>query len=472
MPKLRIPLLALLAAPFSVLASDTPQAQPAATADSLQYVQSDCSISAREFSTWFTDGSIGPGGGVKFADGLAFPSDPTACDFYKWAHQMFLWINSPEAGGTVLESAVFFDVIFDTQGGTYVRNGPGSPANRFELRSAKPQQFQPGGQAGGADTLLTVNGSLVYFAVHANDVYAWFNTAVSNGVISANAPFPTTQAELTPILEYASQNGDTLRDGNALTLELKTAWVDATTVADAGDYITTVAAVPRYVKTSSTLWTLDPNQPTEVKTLALVGMHVVGPVAGHPEMIWATFEHRGNAPDNDFYFNSGFGPNLKVPYNSSGDWVFMQSGGSRDGALVAQMTVASNGDLQATSGNSIQQNNVYRVNPWGNAPTPASAVNNSRLISLNFDIGLMLGLVKDVRANYFQLGAVWTKDGSIPSSGTAAQLAGSLLLANSTMETYHQNSPPGCFGCHHSTTSTGTSHLFSTTNTPLVPKQP
>ena len=85
----------------------------------------------------------------------------------------------------------------------------------------------------------------------------------------------------------------------------------------------------------------------------------------------------------------------------------------------------------------------------------------------------MLGLTGDVRSNYFQVGAVWTKDGSIPSSPTDSELIGSLLLANSTMETYHQlgssSSDQGCFGCHSASTSTGTSHVFSLTNIPLVP---
>jgi hypothetical protein len=469
MSTLRIPLLATLAALCSVAFPTVGHAAPPALGNSLQYVQSNCSITARELGNWFDNGTVSAGGDVKFADSLAFPSEPSACDFYKWAHQMFLWINSPEAGGTVLDSPVFFDLIFDAAGnGTYVRNGAGAPGNRFSLRGSKPQQFQPGGQAGGNDTLLSLNGSLVYFATHANDVYAWFNTALTNGVIPANAPFPTTQAELTPILAYASQNGDNLPDGNALTLELKTAWIDAATLADASDYITTVAAVPRYLRTSNAVWTVDPDQPTEVKTLALVGMHVVGPVNGHPEMVWSTFEHRSNAPDNDFYFNSVFGENIEVPYSALGNWEFMQSGGEREGALVAQMTVESNGNLQATQGNSIRQNDVYRVNPWGNAPTPAAADNNSQLISLNLDIQLMLGLVKDVRANYFQVGSVWTKDGSIPASGTDSMLAGSLLLANSTMETYHQTDTPGCFGCHNS--QFGLSHLLSTTNAPLAPK--
>jgi hypothetical protein len=437
----------------------------------LKYVQSSCSITPREFNRWFESGSVSKGGEVTFADGLDFNADPSACDFYQWAHQMFLWVTSPTAGGIVLDSPVFFDVNFDSSGNAeYIANGAGAKGNQFNLRSAKPVGFQPGGQAGGSDTVLSLNGSLIYFGVHANDVYAWFNTAVSNGVIAATAPFPTTQAELSAVLAYASQNGANLTDGNALTLELKSAWVDAATVAELSNYITISAAVPNYVKTSTTQWTIDPKTPSVVKTLAMVGLHVVGPVAGHPEMVWATFEHQRNAPNNTFYFNSIFSQSAEIPYNSSGTWNFMTDGGPQAGALEPQMTVASDGSIQAVAGKTIAQNNVYRVNPWGSPPTPASADNNSELISLNLDIGIMLALAQDVRANYFQLGAVWSKDGSIPASGTDPDLAGSVLLANSTMETYHQVAPPGCFGCHASTTSTGTSHLFSASNNPLVPK--
>lgn len=457
------------------LALGTAQAQ----SNALRYVDgSSCSLSPTEFNTWFASGTLADNGKVTFADSVGFPTDNSKCDFYKWAHRMFLWIVSPAAGGIVLDSPVFYDVNFNSKGAVYVPNTLGAPGNAFALRGTKPQNFQPGGQAGGNDTLLSLNGSLVYFGVHANDVYAWFNTAVSNGALPSSTPFPSTQAELNSIVQYAASHGAVLPDANALTLELKTAWVDAATVGDLSEYVTISATVPNYVKTSSTLWSIDSTTPTIQKTLALVGMHVVGPVQGHPEMVWATFEHRDNAPDNDFYFNIAtpilpIAP-IKVPYDSTGVWNFMRNGGSRTGALVPQMTVdGKTGDIKATKGNTISQNNVYRVNPWGNAPTPASAENNSELISLNFDVNAMLGLVGDVRANYFQVGAVWTRDGSIPSSPTDPQLVGSLLLANSTMETYHQQgssqSDQGCFGCHSASTSTGTSHLFSPENQPLVP---
>ena len=458
--------LALAAA--TVLALGSACAQPLVQPPALQYTDGACSLSPRQFSTWFSSGRVTRGGQVTFADSAAFPRQNTACDFYKWAHQMFLWIASPAAGGIVLDSPVFYDVNFGASGGTYVPNGlNNSGIRKFALRGTKAEGIQPGGQAGGNDTLLSLNGSLVYFGVHANDVYAWFNTAVSNKVLPSTAPFPTTLAELAPILGYAARNGANLPDGNALTMELKSAWVDAATVGNAADYVTISATVPNYVKTSSTLWTIDKANPTVARTLALVGLHVVGPVQGHPEMVWATFEHRANAPDNTFYFNTFNGQQRQVPYNSTGTWTFMANGGSQSGALVAQMKVdGTTGDIAATQGNTIRPNNVYRVNPWGSAPTPASAANNSQLISLNLDVNGMLSMVGDVRANYFQVGAVWTSDGSIPNTPTDPRLRSSLLLANATMETYHQVVVPnqsasmGCFGCHHSTTSTGTSHLF------------
>lgn len=441
----------------------------------LDYVDGDnCSISPTEFSTWFQSRSLDKNGLVKFADSVGFPTDNSKCDFYKWAHQMFLWMVSPAAGGIVLDSPTFFDVNFNSSGNAvYLPNTLGEIDNSFALRGTKPQNFQPGGQAGGSDTLLSLNGSLVYFGVHANDVYAWFNTAVSNGVLPSTTPFPSTPQELSKIVQYAASNGAVLPDADALTLELKTAWVDGTTVDDLSQYVTISADVPNYVKTSDTLWTIDATAPSVQKTLALVGMHVVGPVQGHPEMVWATFEHRTNAPDNLFYFDTIIGQ-FPVPYDSSGTWNFMTKGGSQSGALTPQMTIdGGNGDVKATSGNTIRQNDVYRVNPWGNAPTAASAENNSELISLNLDVRLMLALTGDVRANYFQVGAVWTRDGSIPSSPTDPELVGSLLLANSTMETYHQqgsgNPNMGCFGCHSAGSSTGTSHLFSPSNQPLVP---
>jgi hypothetical protein len=139
------------------------------------------------------------------------------------------------------------------------------------------------------------------------------------------------------------------------------------------------------------------------------------------------------------------------------------------------MKVDSSGDIDATTTQGVVQNNVYRVMPWGNVPTTASANNNGQIISLNRDIQKLLGAA-DVRGKYFLVGAVWTQNGSVPATAKdTAHQAGSKRLANATMETYHQVSPSGCFGCHFAppgqsqSSSTAVSHLFSNTNVPLVP---
>jgi hypothetical protein len=439
-----------------------------------------CGIDKNEFDGWFVSKKAAPNGLVTFADSTAFPTKNSACDFYKWSTQMFLWITSPLPNGLVLTSPVFYDVNFDSSGNAiFVPNGKGNSQKSFKLRGTKPQKFQPGGQAGGQDTLLSLNGSLVYFGIHANDVYAWFNTAVVNGNLPYSTPFPTTKADVTPIVSYAQANGASLPDANALTMELKTAWVDATTVANAADHITISATVPNYVgKVGDQKWIIDPKQSTITKRLALVGMHVVGPVRGHPELVWATFEHASNAPNDEYYVSFGGAEVFeRVPYNSSGKWTFMTYGGSRSGALEPKMKVATNGTIDATTKSGVVQNNVYRAAPWGNVPQAASANNNGQIISLNRDVAKLLGAA-DLRGKYFLVGAVWTQNGSIPATATdTAQQTGSKLLANATMETYHQASPSGCFGCHFAqpgtgqSNSTSTSHLFSNTNNPLVPKK-
>jgi hypothetical protein len=440
-----------------------------------------CGITPTQFAQWYASGKVTNNGLVTFADSVQFPTQNTKCDFYKWGHQMFLWLTSPVSVGIVLDSPVIYDV--DINSGNYIPNGMGAPGNSMAVRSMQvPTPIQPGGQAGGGDTLLTLNGSLVYFGIHANDVYAWFNTAVKNNAagFSSSSPFPTSQGELTNVLNYASMNGANLVDGNALTMELKTAWVDGAKVANLADYVTIQAAVPNYVsstggpaKVGDAKWTI--GTPASVtKTLALVGMHVVGSVQGHRELVWATFEHKNNAPDNSYYreARSPFQPIIyQVPYNSTGTWTFMASGGSQTGALVPQMTVDGSGNVVANATPpGINPNNVYRVNPWGNAPTAAAANNNTQLITLNGDIQMMLTMAgNDVRRNYIQVGSVWTTDGSIPSSPTdTGKQTGSLLLANTTMETYHQMTGAdikpafqhGCFGCHNGSSSTAVSHIF------------
>jgi hypothetical protein len=57
-----------------------------------------------------------------------------------------------------------------------------------------------------------------------------------------------------------------------------------------------------------------------------VGIHVVGSTAGHPEMIWAIFEHFANTPVAPDTYNSNSGVKT-VAQNTVGIWQFA----ARDG---------------------------------------------------------------------------------------------------------------------------------------------
>jgi hypothetical protein len=120
-----------------------------------------------------------------------------------------------------------------------------------------------------------------------NDVYANFLTGVRNQALDSST-FPTDSASSAQIQAYARlQNRPAPVDSNALAMEIKTSWVETTNLSDSDSYVTIDAMVPSYNKSNPASWTVDGKRQAR---LALVGMHVVGSVAGHPEMVWATFE--------------------------------------------------------------------------------------------------------------------------------------------------------------------------------------
>ncbi|MDC0710792.1 hypothetical protein POL68_20110 [Stigmatella sp. ncwal1] len=406
-----------------------------------------CTVSQCEFASWFVGGTVTPGGVVTPANGIVFPpTSNTACDFYKWSSHMFLWLTSPTQNTLILDSPIVFDVSAPNSQGqrAFMANTGNGEAkgNKFALRDEKPIGVDSTGQAGGNAVLISQKGSLVYYGVHANDVFAWFLTGQKSGQIPVMT-FPMNAPEIAAVALYAGAKGKTtLLDLQAMTMEMKSSWVDATTV-DATQFITIMAEVPNYVKTSATQWT---PYGTIQKKLALVGLHVVGTVNGHPEMVWATFEHVSNAPNNGYYYNPTTGGVANVPYNSAGNWTFMQSGGSQTGANTELMNVDTNGNIVAKGANPIGPSNTFRVNPWGSAGnTSSSADNNTDILSLNVDVLSQLAN-QDVRRNYVLVGALWTADGSIPTDGSSTAMRGSLELANTTMETYHQDM--NCFACH------------------------
>jgi hypothetical protein len=304
------------------------------------------------------------------------------------------------------------------------------------------------GQATG-DALLSQGKSLVYYTIVVNDVYAYFLTGnKTGGITPAASEFPTTAADLAKITAFATSKGVTFPDPNALTVEVKMSWVDASTISSPGNYITVSASVPTYNTSNPSQWV--PNGTKNI-TLALVGVHFVATVAGHPEMIWATFEHFGNTPNAAYTYTSTSG-NKTVPQDSAGNWLFCVPNCPTGSLFNSSHALISGANIVGNpSGSPITPSNTLRTNPWGLPGTAAGSVtSNTQIVSINNSVLSQL-LSGDMRKNYFMLGATWTAGGlpptAIPPNTINGTQVGTNALANSTMETYVQGGS-NCFTCH------------------------
>lgn len=336
------------------------------------------------------------------------------------------------------------------------------------------------GQATG-DALMSRNGAMVYYLTMVNDVYAWFLTGVNAGKLNGSQ-FPTTQGALDSIVTYAKANNATLPDSVALAMELKTSWVEASTLVNPEDYITVTAVIPTFNTSDSTKWI--PNGEKTTK-MALVGMHIVGSLAGHPEMAWSTFEQQSNTPNAEYRYVDMNHKVKTVPRDTGNNWLF-NSKAADTAVNISHMTVknpapqkGTSDTIRAQNGFKISASNTLGALPWGSAKDSvtnqedkSSAASNSEIISINYTIQKMLG--NDIRAKYLQIGATWTMGGAPPTGGvygvdgTAPGVSiGTSVLANTTMETYFQEPVYSCFTCHSSHTTPATlypsalSHIYS-----------
>ncbi|MCV9931360.1 hypothetical protein OIU80_03620 [Flavobacterium sp. LS1R47] len=341
------------------------------------------------------------------------------------------------------------------------------------------------GQAGSHGALMGENKSLVYYITMVNDVYAYFLTGVNEGKLKGNQ-FPTTASARDSILAYAKTKGwATPPDPDALAMELKTSWIEVKDLPNAASYITIQAKIPTYDKSNPNKWVINGQTTT---TLALVGMHVVGSVAGHPEMIWATFEHEKNSPNAAYAYRDVNDKIKQVKADTGTGWLFNANANDTVGAQnIQNMTVdTTNSNIINIKNPAVNSPTARRIMAWGvasntvpNGEDKTPADSNSEIISINNVVRKMLD-VKDIRRNYLLIGATWTFGGSVPNGksypyGSATDsihkgdAIGTGQLANTTMETYFQSPSSAsnagdsrsCFYCHGYTLNpNGLSHVF------------
>lgn len=337
------------------------------------------------------------------------------------------------------------------------------------------------GQAGGGDVLRAQSGSLVYYVTMVNDVYAYFLTGTKNGGITpAPTRFPTTATDLNKIVAFAAAHGKTFTDPDALAIEVKSSWVEVAGLSNLSSYITMTATIPTYDTANQNQWI--PNGQKTVQ-LAMVGMHVVGStgglfhsstgITGHPEMIWATWEHFGNAPNATYKYIDNNNVTKTETQNTAGPWLFSTSGSA--GPFNAAHMFFNSPNINSISSFTISPSDTIRMKAFGGgfdfSPNPldaTTAASNTEIISINNSVLGQL-VSGDIRANYFMTGSTWTIFGAPPTgpfkTGGNGNEVGTSQLANTTMETYQQgpsnlwSAGVNCFACHVNNT-TSVSHIF------------
>lgn len=280
------------------------------------------------------------------------------------------------------------------------KNPCGGPATEEVLNGTSEPGYRPAGHSG---RLVDRSGRLVYFTSHVSPSWVSF-------IIAKQLYDPSVFGAAQPQAAFP-----------AGVVEIKASWRLASGIASnelAHYYTTRACLVPEEGQP-------DFSQPTEAE-VALVGFHVTGGVSGHPELIWATFEHESNAPDCD---------QTPIP----GDWS-LYDGTANCSAHPSQCNQPSADDTTPT--------NVCRTNPFGGANVDVAR----QIASLNRDVHARLPHNSPLHF-YNLVGTVWAADplpagyADVPTYNLQDP-AGSPLLANTTLETYKQN--VSCFGCHNS----------------------
>jgi len=330
----------------------------------------------------------------------------------------------------------------------------------LDLFGSFPETEQ--GMADG-NVLMAQNGSLVYYALTVNNVFALYRTMLGASV-PAGTKFPVTQADLDAITNFAAMNGQPpVIDSEALAIEIKSSWIESSSLADPSKFIQMKATIPVYDTSNPNDWV---QTGTTTKMLAMVGMHVVGSTGstnpannvnhGHPEMLWATFEHLSNGPAATYTYTKTPSGSTTISQDTSGQWVFCADGAQNSfNEMRMQMDPNGTGHIVSTSADPIGPINVLRTMPWG--LPGSSAKGNAEVISINNTVRSLLDPA-DVRINYFHEGTTWTIGGASPNG---VNQVGTNKLENTTMETFLQGAA-NCFDCH-ATNTTAVSHVFEET---------
>lgn len=390
-------------------------------------------------------------------DGIA-PNN--LCAFYQWSWQKFLWLTQEVGPNRELR----FELLPTREDLFGNPTGPSTqtPPPFAKIVKSGPLDLTAYHKASGAESLsdvgqATFNGVLVhpdnaatgtpdrravYYSIYVNEIFYDFvaNNKYYDPKTYLNAP-ATDDFPLVPDNQGRMHGA----------MELKASWRILEDNESADGYhvrharINPLVTVPDNV-TKMTKVVADKSRYLDVK-VALVGLHVIGIVRDHPEFIWATFEHRKNAPD----LPAGMNPIAAMPVSNS-DWTFYRK--DTPAFQCNQLKAPFELILDEKTQYVAPPTDVFRQFPFGST----NAGNAQTIQSINASVAQQLE-PGSVWKNYELIGASWLQANVLlpgqnyaPNGANASLIQGSDRLSNATMETFTQ-APivySNCFGCHDS----------------------
>ncbi len=404
---------------------------------------------------------------------FAKPDPDSDCEFYQWAWQTFLYVTQSDgndpAAIRLLNYPTPQDLFQPTAATPRFAKQPNLPPNKPRLRLAprlakntEAVHLKDFLQADSKGILVDRNGRVVYYAQHVNEVFVKF-------VDDNNFRVPDNIVKARPDLEFPRGS-----------LELKSSWKVMGPGDDPTKFFVSQASIAKLVMKDGTIQ-IDPNQ-LITETVGLVGLHVVGVLDGHPEFVWATFEHNDNAPP----LKPGDSPTGMQPVDATRDFSFYTKGTP---AVDCNKKKALT--FKDESAQTFQPTTPVMLHfPFGGDTDLDPAIK-----SLNQSVSDSIDkLAPDLKVwkNYRLSGAVWLNNPAYFREGADfaredAQfpdrkiLGGEKKLSNSTMETFTQAAKVNCFTCHRTIGETvggiqvfppkriGVSHIL--TNAYLFSKQ-
>ena len=432
-----------------------------ASAEESDETEAPCRLSPAEQAA-FLPRTVPPKNLRPLADpGKALPGD---CGFYKWAWQAFLDATQIRNGRAQFLSYPTYEDVFKVKESALFAN------QQSGLLSLAPRRAKVGNKAETAhfesddllqavtrEVLIDANGNAIWYAIHLNRTYQDF-------INDYDLRDPETLTHLPGDL--------TFRTGS---LELKSAW-KIIEGPPPKNYITANAVLPVF-KTTADGDVVRDGDKTRLVTVALLGLHVVGTIEGHPEFVWATFEHvghEGKAWIRDVAPAAKVNPGGSSPTlveNRASSYALYPSDrgkseappvkGANDGNAIGGLT------LDAKQQTFAPHSAIYRMFPGSKSD---DSDEDDAVTSLNADVQRLFETraPTDIRSNYQLVGAIWLntpeqdfKAGLDFSRVAAARkqplFGGEDRLSSTTMESFTQSSDsfPNCFSCHNTESVSG-----------------